>query len=62
MPRLRCKMCDVDFIAFRKDAITCGPRCRKAYERKCRKITQAATERFEQLCEESSTPNVDKRP
>jgi hypothetical protein len=59
MHRKTCKMCDVQFVALRSDKITCGARCRKAYERQCRRITEmmrvndeAAARRFESMCKE----------
>lgn len=39
MPRKQCKACDVFFVAFRSDALTCSPRCRQRYKRQCDKIT-----------------------
>jgi len=40
MPRKQCKACDVFFIAFRSDALTCSPRCRQRYKRMCDQITR----------------------
>ena len=39
MTRKQCKACDVFFIAFRSDALTCSPKCRQRYKRMCDKIT-----------------------
>lgn len=59
MHRKTCVICKVQFVALRADKITCGAKCRKAYERQRRRITdmmrandEAAARRFEQLADE----------
>jgi hypothetical protein len=61
MNRKKCKGCEVEFVALRSDAVTCGAKCRQRYKRMCDKIT-AELAKTHDRCTSCDMPKLKTTP